>query len=201
MEQQDYKPNSNKSKEDNPEKKKETPVISGSVIREKPTVFKKIQNVMFDKDMSDIGKYMLDSIIIPALKDGLRTVSHRMVDALFGGSGRPDDGHSKSAVSYINYGSKYGNQTPFRSSYSDSRPYNFDDIYFETFREANEVLKYLNDLIDTYRIAKIGDLYDAAKLSTRPQDFDYGWTNLKNARVEETTKGWVIRLPKAMPID
>lgn len=64
------------------------------------------------------------------------------------------------------------------------------------------VLRQLDDAIYTYKFATVGDLYDLAGESCSHTAYKYGWTNLNNAGVMRLSNGqYVIRLPKALPID
>ena len=59
----------------------------------------------------------------------------------------------------------------------------------------------MNDIIARYDYVRVLDLYDMAELTAPFTANRYGWTNLKNAYVDRVRDGYIIRLPRAMPLD
>ena len=72
---------------------------------------------------------------------------------------------------------------------------------FDTRKEAEEVLDRMDDLIDTYGVVSVADLYDLVGISGNYTDNKYGWTNLRNADVQRVRDGYLLKLPKALPFD
>ena len=58
----------------------------------------------------------------------------------------------------------------------------------------------LNEIIDTYKIASVADLYDLVGLTGNYTDNRYGWTNIASADVIRTRDGYQLKLPRALPI-
>ena len=67
--------------------------------------------------------------------------------------------------------------------------------------DAEGVLVSMQGIVDRYSVVRISDLYDLVGLTGVPSDYDYGWTNLNGASVRRVSGGWLLVLPKAMPID
>ena len=59
----------------------------------------------------------------------------------------------------------------------------------------------MQDIIETYGFVTVADLYDMVDLTPPYTANKYGWTNLRNADVVRIRDGWIVKLPKAMPID
>ena len=59
----------------------------------------------------------------------------------------------------------------------------------------------LEDMIDQYDIASVADLYDLVGIVGSYTDNKYGWTSVRSARIERVRDGYVIRMPKALPLD
>ena len=61
----------------------------------------------------------------------------------------------------------------------------------------------MEDLLDQYKLVSVADLYDLVGISGDYTDNKYGWTNLRNARVERLRyeDGYILKLPKALPLD
>ena len=71
----------------------------------------------------------------------------------------------------------------------------------ETRGEAEDVLSRMDELIDTYGVVSVADLYDLVGISCNYTDNKYGWTNLRNAEPVRVRDGYMLKLPKALPID
>ena len=61
----------------------------------------------------------------------------------------------------------------------------------------------MDDMIDRYGWATVLDLYESADLGgSAPYTANkYGWTSLRSADIIKVRDGYVIKLPKAMPLD
>ena len=59
----------------------------------------------------------------------------------------------------------------------------------------------MNELIDNYGMATVADFYDLAGLTGEYTSNNYGWTNIRSAEVVRARDGYIIKMPKAMPID
>ena len=59
----------------------------------------------------------------------------------------------------------------------------------------------MDEIIDTYGIVTIADFYDLAGVTGDYTTNNYGWTNIRNAEVVRVRDGYIIKMPKAMPID
>ena len=57
------------------------------------------------------------------------------------------------------------------------------------------------DLIDTYGFVTVADMYDMAGLQAPYTSNKYGWTNIRTAETVRGRDGYMLKLPKAMPID
>ena len=113
-----------------------------------------------------------------------------------------ETGHSKrnSRTSTVSYRDYYDRKDDRRYDRPRSVGYTYDDIILESRGEAEEVLDSLCDLIETYQIASVADLYDLVGETPEYTDNKYGWTNLRNADVERVRDGYRLKLPKAKPI-
>ena len=101
-------------------------------------------------------------------------------------------------VSYRDYSS---------ASSRDDRPartrsgYSYDDVILDTRGEAEEVLTRMDELIETYGVVSVADLYDLVGVTCNYTDNKYGWTNIRNAEPIRVRKGYMLKLPKAIPIE
>lgn len=75
-----------------------------------------------------------------------------------------------------------------------SRP--FYDIIFPTRKDAEQVLCYMHEILETYGEVTVADLYDLAGVNGTYQDSKRRWYNLDNAQVLRVKEGYVLTLPK-----
>ena len=70
----------------------------------------------------------------------------------------------------------------------------------ETRGEAEEVLARMDELIDMYGQVSVADLYDLVGKTCEYTDNKYGWTNIRNAEPVRVRDGYLLKMPKALPI-
>lgn len=80
------------------------------------------------------------------------------------------------------------------------------NVYFDSRKEAESALRTLNDFIDQYSYASVGDLYDCAGIcNTNYTPNRYGWKNLSDAFVVQVRTGhsvkWSISLPEPIKLE
>ena len=59
----------------------------------------------------------------------------------------------------------------------------------------------LEETIDDYGFASVGDLYDIVGVTGSYTDNNYGWDDIRKARIDRVREGYVLRMPKVQPID
>lgn len=198
----DYKPNSNRFKEEQkdkaPEKRAEK-VVTGQVITKKKSGMRKFTDEFISEDAKNIKTYVVGEVLIPTAKKVISEVVTNVVDIiLYGGSRGGSKRSTADRVSYRNYYDR--DSRPARtSSYSSS--YDYDDIILGTRGEAEDVLMRMDEIMDTYRLVRVADLYDLVGVTAPPTANAYGWTNIRNAEVVRVRDGYMIKMPRAVPID
>jgi len=200
----EYKPNSHKSKEPQgrlPEKRAEK-VISGTARVKKKSEFKKIAGEIISEDIHSVKSHIVFDVLVPALKGAISDVFTKGIDMLLYG----ETGHGRkskaSKVAFTNYSDRdrdYYN----RRNYNAYRPsgYDYDDIVLDTAGEAQDVLFSMEEMIESYGVVSVGDFYDLVDYQGNYTDNKYGWTDLRGAKVIRVRDGYVIKLPRALPID
>ena len=200
---EDYKPNSHKSKmEASQERQKLQKVVKGTVKTKKKSELHKFRDIFISEDVDNVKSYILMDLIVPGVKKILFDIITDGADMfLFGKHGSHRKSTPSSSVSYRSY---YDNQD--RGRYTDNRPkvksrYEREDIILDSRGEAEEVLERMSELIDTYGMVTVADLYDLIGKTCEYTDNKYGWTNIRNAEaVRCRDGGYMLKLPKALPI-
>lgn len=205
---ENYKPNSHKSKEEKKdsggERKKLEKVISGTAKVKKKSGARKFADTFISEDASNVKSYIFSDVLIPAAKKLISDIVKDGIEMLlYGSTGGRSSSSGRYRGDYVSY-NKYSDPRDRRSSsVSRSRtPYSYDDVVLETRGEAEAVLAQMDDLIDTYKMVRVADFYDLVGVSGHYTDNNYGWTNIRNAEVVRLRDGgYVIKLPRALPID
>ena len=197
----DYKPNSNRFKEQQKEtpaeKKKIEKVVSGKVKTKKKSEIRKLSDVFISEDIGNVKSYILFDILLPAAKKAISDVIRNGTDMiLYGSSG----GKRSSNASKVSYRSYYDND---RRSYEhrNRSVYDYDDIIFDSRGEAEDVLEKMDELIETYDAVSVSDFYELAGISGDYTGNKYGWTDIHTAKVVRVSgDGYMIKLPRAIPL-
>ena len=199
---EDYKPNSNRFKEEQknklPEKKVEK-VVTGKVVTRKKSVFSKLSDEFISEDAKNVKTYVLGEVLIPAIKKAISDIVTDGIDMiLYGGSKRGGNRSVADRVSYTSYSSRSTGARDYRSSTSR---YSYDDIILDNRADAEDVLSRMDELMDTYGLVRVADLFDLVGKTCDYTANKYGWTNIRNAEVVRVRDGYLIKMPRAVPID
>lgn len=201
-----FKPNSHKSKEAVkteavPEKKVEK-VVSGPVKTRRKSEFRKFTDVFMPDDVTSVKSYIMFDVLIPNIKKALHDIGSSALDVIFYGETGKSGSSPASRVSYRSYyDSKNSGRTNYSSTVNTRPGYSYDDVVLESRGEAEEVLSRMDDLVATYGMVSIADMYDLVGITGNYTDNKYGWTNIRNAQVVRIRDGYAIKMPKPTPLD
>ncbi len=202
----DYMPNSHKFKEEQKstsiEKKKVEKVVTGVAKVKKKSEVSKLKDIFISEDASNVKSYIIMDVLVPAIKKAIADIVTNGIDMILYG----ETGHSKrsSSSSKISYRSYYDRRDDDRRYDRDrslvKQGYDYDDVIIETRGEADAVISRMDEIIDMYGRVSVADLYDLVGITGNYTDNNYGWTNLASAEPIRVRDGYIIKLPKAMPI-
>lgn len=200
---EEYKSNSHKFKESQSqsliEKKKVEKVVHGKVRTKPKSGISKISEVFISEDAANVKSYIVMDVLVPAVKKAISDIVRDGIDMILYGESRGRKSSTNSSyVSYRDY-SRSDDRDRFRESRTRTG-YNHDDVVLETRGEAEEVLSRMDELIDTYGVVSVADLYDLIGKSCEYTDNKYGWTNIRTAEPIRVRDGYMLKLPKALPI-
>lgn len=202
---EDYKPNSNKFKEEQKQResdKKIEKVVTGKVITRKKSKVSRFLGEFISEDARSVKSYVLGEVLIPAIKKAISDIVTDGIDIILYGESRGNRKRSTAdRVSYRNY-----YDTNRRTSMNERQAlaagsYSYDDIILNTRGEAEDVLARMDELMETYGLVRVADLYDLVGITGNYTDNKYGWTNIRNAEVIRVRDGYMIKMPRAVPID
>lgn len=174
-------------------------MVTSSVKSRKKSEVRKFAGIFVPEDTNSVKSYILMDVVVPGIKNAIADV---VSIVLFGEAGRI--GGKKSSGSKVSYQRYYDDRRDDRREYNRPRMaqgYEYDDIIIESRGDAELVLDQLEEIISTYGVASVADLYDLVGITGRSYtDNKYGWTDIRNAKVVRVRDGYILQLPRALPI-
>lgn len=203
----EYKSNSFKSKEEARQqeqaatKEKLKKVVSGKAST-RQSKSRKLTEMFVSEDASTVKSYVVTDVIVPAIKKLVYDIFTDGIDIiLYGGNGR--GGKSReSKVSYANYyKNRRDDRRPNEDRFASRNRFDYADIEYDSRADAQYVLDEMKANLRIFGLLSIADQYDLSGLTAPYTSDKYGWTKLDEAYVERTRSGYIIKTPKAVPID
>ena len=203
-----YPPNSHKYKEeqkDAPSEEKRVQKVVKTPVKTKKNDVRKLTDLFISEDVSSVKSYIFMDVLVPAIKKAIYDIVTNGIDMfLYGGTGKGKSSSSGNKVSYRNYyEQKNSSSSGYRGS-ENTKPRNgfeYDDIIFDNRGEAEAVKQQLQATIGRYGVVTIADLYDMVDLTPPYTSQKYGWMDVSNTEVARVRDGYVLKLPRAVPID
>jgi hypothetical protein len=194
----EYKPNSHRSRENAVVEKKLEKVVTGSVRPRKKNGAQKFADLILPEDIESIGSGIVRDILIPA---GKKMLSDIIDTFLYGSAGRAKKNTTASKVSYQGFYAQ-SNERREPSTPKTKTGYNYEEVVFDNRGDAEEVLMRMEEVISTYGMVSVGDFYDLVGITDdNYTNQKYGWVNLRSANVVRVYDKYMIKFPKALPLD
>lgn len=194
---EDYKPNSYKSKKEMGEKKEIKKVTHGVVKVKKKSGLTKFTDIFIQDDIENVKSFIITDVLIPT---GKKLISDIVNSILYPGGGGNRNNNPASKVHYTSYNSISSNSAS-RYSNGPRRTYDYDNLVFPTRADAEVVLMGMDEILNQYTVVSVADFYDLAGATGSYTDNKYGWSDIRSAHIERVRDGYIVRLPRAMPID
>ena len=199
---ENYQPNSHKYKEEQKQlaEKRAEKIVTGKAKRKKNEM-RKFSDIFLSEDVGNVKTYIISDVLIPAAKKAIfDAITNGLDMIMYGSTGRTNRGGTNaSKVSYKNFYDQRDRRYP--ESRSARTRYSYDDIVLDSRGEAEAVLSRMDEMMDTYGLVRVADLYDLVGVTGDYTDNDYGWTNIRNAEIVRTRDGgYMIKMPRALPI-
>lgn len=196
-----YPGNSHKVREENksPDAKKIKKVVSKPAKTKKKSELRKFTEEFIAEDANNIKSYVVKDVLVPTIKDTIWAIFTNSLDMiLFNGDGSKDHKRRGKApkISYRDY---YDSSSRGRS-YEPRDRFDYDDLEFDSRGEADAVLTGMFEVLDSYGVVTVSDMYDMADVTAPYTANKYGWTSLRTAEVVRVRNSYILKLPKAKPI-
>jgi len=204
MEIPDIKPNSHKYKrEQQQQKERAQKVVKGAARVQKQGELSKLASKFISDDAHNVKNYVRDDIVIPAVKDTILDIIIKGATMIFGGGRNNLQKHNPlSNISYYtNYADRFAPQKTVAQPRAASSRFDYQNIVFANRADAELVLDQMWGSIQRYGYVTVMDLYDMADMTAPYTSDKYGWYDVSSASVERVMGGYIIKLPKAAPLD
>lgn len=192
-------------------------VVSGKVT-ERPKPIGKRLKTMFINDGGGFVDHLIDTIVVPMAKDMLLTVVKQVGDGLASGFeemiyGPSENGRRRSplnrgpsgrtVINYNHVASSNTRRSADRPPYSRSvsrRSNDVKDLIVESRATGEMVIEELEAMIDadgSGGYCTVGDYYSIMDLVPVSTDQEWGWTDLREARVNRVSENeFLISMPR-----
>lgn len=191
----EYKSNSHVSKELTKDKKEIKPVARAKTKKKNTLV-----DTFISEDAQNIKSYILMDVLVPAIKKAVSDIVTDGISMLLYGDTSHGNRRSSGSASYVSY-NRYSDRDRRDDRNTNRSRYSYDDVILNNRGEAEEVLMRMDEILDTYGVVSVADLYDLVGISGSHTDNKYGWTNLRNAEAVRVRDGYLLKLPRPYPID
>ena len=202
-----YTPNSHKYKEEQKNtttSEKRIQKVVKSPAKTKKNEVRKIADIFISEDVSSVKNYIFMDVLVPAIKKAIYDIVTNGIDMfLYGGNGKSKNTTSGGTkVSYRNYYDQK-NSPGHRASETNrvQNGFEYEDVIFPSRGDAENAKQQMQDIVGRYGLVTVNDLYEMAMLSAPYTSQKYGWMDVSNVGVERVRDGYVLKLPRAVPID
>lgn len=178
--------------------KKIEKVGDGKAVKKKSGL-KELTDGFIQEDVNTVRTYLWRDILLPAFKKTLWEMVTGCADMFLYGGERAPKGKNYDRVSWRDSTVVGGRSKPaaerVRSGYS------FDDVLFPTRIEAEAAYESLSAAIEQYHNVSVADLYSTAGITGVWTDNNYGWTDIRSASIIRFEDGYLLKMPKAEPLN
>lgn len=167
----------------------------------KVTGLAKLGKAIINDDFDQIGKSLVDDILIPSLKNTFAALGKNFIDMLFFGESKGNyygQGASGYHNSYKSNNGNNNNNKPVMQEIGDC--FAFASPAIATRGDAERIIYKLNKVLDEWGYVEVSNMYELVN-EIAPYTYNgYGWYNLNEAKAALGRDGYYIRLPKPIPL-
>lgn len=204
---------STRTVEAEPEKKEITRVTRGKAIQRKKPLHRKFFEAFRPEDARGFIEYVILDVIVTGVKDVVADATISTVENALGvdGRSRARSRYRGSGGGRTEYNRMSGSRTTRgRDRDEDRRPSrrepsrsssDFTEIIVDTRVEAEETLETLFEVLSKYDVVTRRELLSMVGEPHTFTDQDWGWTDLRGARVHKVREGYLIDLPRPEALD
>lgn len=159
---------------------------------------RRFAEVFVQEDMGKVSDHIIFDIFVPAVKKLILDMFNNTLSSIFYGTGVPKGTPIQTTISRTNYSNATVNQ---QASTVSAKPSDESRLVVDSYDKAANALAKLTGYIKKYGYARCSDLYHEIGVSCPWTYNNYGWTDISTARIQAVDKGYLIIMPKALPIE
>lgn len=174
-------------------------VVKGKVTQQKETLSKKFKKMFMPGDIKDAKSYVINQVLIPGFKNGVLSMIEMMffgqVSNRFWSRGFSSSQQSQSSRTAYSYVSSTGARVNTGSAIiprNQREMFSFQNITFENYDDAKDVVDSMIDILDRVGIVCVGDFYALCGIKTEPPDYDWGWKSFSRLEPRRLRDGYTI---------
>lgn len=169
------------------------------------SLFGKIGEIFTIGNMKDARNYIISDVVVPGFLDMLYDSITRYAGKLiYGDKGIPARDKRRSIGGGTNYNGivRLSDGESIRSinkkkESSVSGIYDYNEIELKTRADAEMLLDAMTDFLESHDVITVADMYAMAHYEGgNYTDNNWGWADLKGARIERSFDGWILKLPR-----
>jgi hypothetical protein len=182
-------------------------VTSDDPLRRKKSLGQRFGENFVAGDFRSALRYVMLDVLLPAARDMASETGSQFLDNLiYGDSRRRRVGSTPpvtGATGYVQYHRMGSRQTaPQRVMSRRARSmHDFDEVVLQSRAEAEEVIDRMYEVVSQYGVVTVADLYELVGIAASHQDNKWGWNELRGAGVSRIREGYLLDLPKPVPVD
>lgn len=187
-------------------KKYEAVIKEGHASIKEKTMKQRIMNVIIPDNPAELRDKLIFDYLIPGVKKGiLNGLSYLFFGEVYS---RSSSSKREGRISYDRMWDDRRYDDRRRDERRENRTRDlrdYENIRFDDYSEAKDVLEAMYDALDRYKHVEIAAIYEFAHLTKlqKSTDFNYGWYSLAGASVEGNVEdGYYIYIPRRpQPLD
>ena len=199
----DYPSNSDKSKEERQKVSYNKPVVSGKVsVKRKNNIDEKIK-----QQTEELKRYTIQEVIMPSLKDGIWNIFTTALSTfLYNDTSSSVVRNGNQPTPYTSYSSvnsynRMGRPRVSQNAVKTVKPRPEEEFVFATQQDANTVLDQLREAVANFGVVSVQTLFELCDKTAPFTANKYGWMDLEDAYVQHNREGYVLKLPRSLPLE
>jgi hypothetical protein len=186
-----------------PPKKEIKAVVSGAKKVKRPAT-RRFMDYLIAESPKAIAKKVLDEVVVPRVKAGIEQAFNEFLSGMLWNNSmnRPPSNLVSGpmlrggGVNYNVISSQQSSLQQARQATVSQSSGNYQDLVLPTQEYAETLLANLIELMNTYRVVAVADLYELAGQTPAISDNSYGWMSLDTARISKVREGFLLELPR-----
>lgn len=202
-----FKPNSHKYNEASEEPKKLPNIdVSSKVELREKSLGSKFKDTFISSEVKDVKSYIWLDVVVPAIQDMIIDSVKNAVEMIFGGrSGKASRSNARSkGGDNVSYNAYYKSKQERRRDYPEEDDnYDAQNIWSRTRGEVDYIYDTMLEMLDVNErpisVAEVKSEF--LKVTPDFTDYKYGWPNLKKAYIKRVRDGYLLVLPRPVPLE